>query len=272
VPPLTPPEPDHAHFCQAGVEHTLSPITFVQALSEALATRYAAFRASLIKAGSRQIVINTTQQFETVAPGAQVIGTQIGKIVIDIKGGDARSVFDDAVARPIRELGAALAALASASSSWWDSLDEALGFGADNNLVQLLGIASDFPPQVRFILTSRFEQRARVRPGGAVALDLIANAPLNMGRGDAVRDGPARRAPQPDRITAAVRIAAKSEGNFLYAHHVVEDLLSRGDSISDADTLESCRTPWKACTASTSSASLAPIARGGTTSTDPSWD
>jgi len=237
VPPLTPQSLTYAHFCQAGVEHTLSPITFVQALSEALATRYAAFRASLIKAGSRQIVINTTQQFETVAPGAQVIGTQIGKIVIDIKGGDARSVFDDAVARPIRELGAALPR-GERIVILVDSLDEALGFGADNNLVQLLGVANDFPPQVRFILTSRSNNERVFDLVGPSRLDLIANAPANI---DEVRPYVTARLaalPEPDRTTAALRIAAKSEGNFLYAHHVVDDLLSRGNAISDADTLD----------------------------------
>jgi AAA ATPase-like protein len=98
----------YAHFCQAGVEHTLSPLTFVHALSEALANRYAAFRAALIKAGSRQLTISTVQQIGSVAPGGQVIGAQIGQVVIEIKGGDARPVFDAAVGRPIRELGAAL--------------------------------------------------------------------------------------------------------------------------------------------------------------------
>src|SRR4029079_11091996 len=71
VPPLTPQSLPYAHFSRAGVEHTLSPITFVQALSEALATRYAAFRASLIKAGSRQIVINTNQPLDTRGAGAE---------------------------------------------------------------------------------------------------------------------------------------------------------------------------------------------------------
>src|SRR4029078_3215177 len=66
VPPLPPQSRTYAHFCQAGVEHTLSPITFVQALSEALATRYAAFRASLIKAGLAQVVIKPTHARRTL--------------------------------------------------------------------------------------------------------------------------------------------------------------------------------------------------------------
>src|SRR4029079_14341039 len=134
-----------------------------------------------------------------------------------------------------------------------DSLDEALGFGADNNLVQLLGVANDFPPQVRFILTSRSNNERVFDLVGPSRLDLIANAPANIHEVRPYVTGtlapppahlrtphPPRRAPlpEPDRTTAALRIAAKSEGNFLYAHQVVDDLLSRGNAISDADTLD----------------------------------
>ena len=43
----------HMHFCQAGLESTLSPIPFVRALSEALANAFPAFRESARETGVR---------------------------------------------------------------------------------------------------------------------------------------------------------------------------------------------------------------------------
>lgn len=41
----------YVHFCQTGVEDTLSPVTFVQSLSQALANRFPVFRQALEKSG-----------------------------------------------------------------------------------------------------------------------------------------------------------------------------------------------------------------------------
>lgn len=227
----------YVHFCQAGREDTLSPVTFVQSLSEALANRYPAFRAALEKAGSRQIVINTVQTIGTVEQGAQVIGAQIGQVSITIKGGDARPLFDEAVRRPLKELAAGLDS-GERLVILVDSLDEALGFNADNNIVQLLGVAGDFPAAVRFIVTCRSNSDRVFEMVGPPTLDLIGDAPHSL---DEVAPYVAARLadmPEPGRRVAAARIAAKAEGNFLYAYHVVEDLLSRGAPAEDADTLD----------------------------------
>jgi hypothetical protein len=227
----------YAHFCQAGVEPSLSPAMFVRALSEALANRYAAFRAALIKAGSRQIAINAVPQIDTVAAGGQAIGAQMGRLAIDVKGGDARSVFDAAIGRPIRELGAALPRT-ERIVILVDSLDEALRFGADDSIGQLLGVANDLPPQVRFILTSRSDEERVFDQVGPSRLDLIANAPFAVDEVGPYVLARLSDLPQPARGKAARRIAVRSEGNFLYAHHLVNGLLSRDDTIPDADTLD----------------------------------
>ncbi len=227
----------YVHFCQTGVEDTLSPVTFVQSLSEALANRFPVFRQALEKSGSRQIVINAVQTIGTLEAGAQAIAAKIGQISITIKGGDARPLFDDAVRRPLKELAGGLGA-GERVVILVDSLDEALGFNADNNIVQLLGVAADFPASVRFILTCRSNSDRVFEIVGPSSLDLIGDAPRSL---DEVTPYVAARlqgVPEPERSVAASRIAAKSEGNFLYAHHVVEDLLSRGGGIADADTLD----------------------------------
>src|SRR6185295_9543674 len=225
------------HFCQAGVEHTLSPVTFVQSLSQSLADRYAGFRDALQRAGSRQIVINTVQSIDSIATVGQAIGVNIEQITIEIKGGDARPLFDDAVRRPLLAMSPALSP-GDRVVILVDSLDEALAFGADTNIAQLLRLAGDFPPQVRFLLTCRTNSERVFDLVGKPTLDLLLNAPPNLDEVEPYVFARLSGMPEADRAVAASRIAAKSEGNFLHAHHVVNDLLARRAPISDADTRE----------------------------------
>ena len=90
----------HFHFCQAGLESTLSPLTFVQSLAQTLANRFPAYQAALERQGSQQFVISSVVTVKgNVATGAQVTGAQIE---IEILGGDARPLFDQMVRRPLR--------------------------------------------------------------------------------------------------------------------------------------------------------------------------
>src|SRR6516165_740827 len=83
----------HDHFCQAGLDSTLSPTTFVQSLSEALANRYRAFQEALQAASPRHVTITVNQRADQIA-GGQMIGVQLR---LQLTGGDARTLFDEAV-------------------------------------------------------------------------------------------------------------------------------------------------------------------------------
>src|SRR5262249_45651906 len=125
----------YAHFCQAGLDSTLSPMSFVQALSESLANRSAAFRAAL-QAASRQIIINAVVTTGEVSVGARIIGAGIKMVEIEIHGDAARAMFDIAVRQPLF----AHAAVSPADQIviLVDSLDEALTFGRDRTIAHLL--------------------------------------------------------------------------------------------------------------------------------------
>ena len=224
----------HFHFCEAGAEDTLSPVTFVRSLSETLANRYPVFRTALVNTGSRQIVISAVQMFTTLEAGSQAVGNQI---TIQMRGTDARPLFDEAVRGPMKALAATLPAT-ERLLILVDSLDEALTFSADNNIVQLLGLAKDFPPQVRFLLTSRSNSDRVFDLVGPSTLDLIADAPPALDEVMPYVAGRLAAMPEPGRSVAASRISAKSAGNFLYAHHVVNNLLAPDTGITDADTLD----------------------------------
>jgi NACHT domain len=223
------------HFCQAGLDSTLSPLTFVQSLSQALANRYQKYREALEQQGSQQFVISPIVTVHgPVAAHAQVVGANIHAIRIEILSGDARPLFDQMVRRPLRAL--CNADPPESIVVLVDSLDEAVSFNPEVNIAQLLGLVQDFPRQVRFLVTSRSNEQRVFNLVGQPTIDLIANAPPGL---DEVRDYAAARlneVPEPSRSSAATRIAEKSKGNFLYAYHVLNDLILRGANIVDADT------------------------------------
>jgi hypothetical protein len=214
----------HHHFCQAGVEETLVPLRFVQALAQALANRYPACRHALESAGSQQFHIhsNITTQGQ-VSAGAHVTGAMVR---IEILSGDARPLFDSMVRQPLQAL--ARAHPGEPVIVLVDSLDEALSFGTDHNIAQLLRLVKDFPPQVRFIFTARSQEPRVTDLVGPSSLDLLANAPAGL---DEVRlYALARLAmlPKAARANAAALVAQRSGGNFLYAYHVLNDRLRPG--------------------------------------------
>ena len=225
------------HFCQAGLDSTLSPLTFVQSLSQTLANRYPVYRAALEKQGSQHFVINSTVRVQRdVSPGARVSGVHIEHVQIDILGGDARPLFDQMVRRPLREL--CDANPAESIVILVDSLDEALSFHPETNIAQLLRLVQDFPQQVRFLLTCRSNNLRAFDLVGQPTLDLIADAPPGL---DEVNDYAAARlaaAPEPGRSIAAERVAQQSKGNFLYAYHVLNDLVRPGVDLGRADVLD----------------------------------
>jgi hypothetical protein len=227
----------HFHFCQAGLDSTLSPLTFVQSLAQTLANRYPAYRAALERQGSQQFVISPVVTVKgNVATGAQVTGAQIENVNIEILGGDARPLFDQMVRRPLHEL--CESSPIDSIAILVDALDEALSFNPDTNIAQLLRLVQDFPPQVRFLLTCRSNNQRVFDLVGPPTLDLITDAPPGL---DEVKTYAASRlvaAPEPARNAVAERVAEKSKGNFLYAYHVLNDLARPGVDIGSAAVLD----------------------------------
>jgi hypothetical protein len=221
------------HFCQAGHESSLSPLTFVQSLSETLANRFTAFRAALESTGSRQIVVNSVLDGVTVHAGGQAIGTQIR---VEIKSGDARPMFDMAVRRPLQTIYRETSA--EPIVILVDSLDEALSFNAETNITQLLKLTSDFPPHVRFFFTCRSNSARVFDIIGPATLDLVADAPPLLDEVKLYAVARLNAVPEPARSDTAERIARKSNGNFLYAYHVLNDLIRQNIAIGDPETLD----------------------------------
>lgn len=214
----------HLHFCQAGLDSTLSPITFVQALSEALANALPVFRTALEEQASQQIVMKPVVNTGPVAGGARVAGLIVDTVQIEIHSDDARSMFDVAVRRPL--MAHAAAHPDRGAVILVDSLDEALTFSRERSIAHLLQLVNDFPLHVRFIVTARSNNQRVGELVGTPSLDLILDAPPGV---DEVRTYAAARLaafPAQRRNDLAAAIASKSQGNFLFAYHVLNDVLA----------------------------------------------
>jgi hypothetical protein len=225
------------HFCQAGLDTTLSPLTFVECLSQTLANRFTVYRDALEQQGSQQFRINPVVTVSgSIAAGAKVVGAEIGAVHIEILGGDPRPLFDQMVRRP-------LCALCQSNPKesiviLVDSLDEALSFNPDVNIAQLLRL--DFPPQVRFLLTCRsHNQRVFDLIGEPTKiLDLVTQAPPGLDEVQVYAVSRLSSVSEPARTRVAERVAEKSKGNFLYAYHVLNDLAQQGTDLANAKVLD----------------------------------
>ena len=223
-PTLQPGFLTYLHFCQAGRDSTLSPMSFVQSLSQALANRVPGFREALERQGSQQILINSTATAGPVGAGGLVVGSQ-NQIRIEIRSGDARPMFDTAVRQPLKAVASEPPPL-EPIVVLVDSLDEALSFSGETNIARLLQVVNDFPPEVRFILTSRSNNQRVTELVGEPALDLIADAPPAENEVETYAHTRLTPVAEPLRTDLAKRISTESAGNFLYAYHVLNDLLS----------------------------------------------
>lgn len=143
-----------AHFCVGGWGSTVEPAQFVRNLAEQLAGRLPGFaetlRGVLQEDSRRDYTIYNTVQTGDVAAGGQVTGV---KVNIEVRT-TARSAFVRLLREPLKRMAEAGDLQVTLLV---DALDEALTYGADDNILTLLAGAGDFPSGVRFVLTSRGE-------------------------------------------------------------------------------------------------------------------
>lgn len=144
-------------------------------------------------------------------------GVHIGYLDLGALGDETS--FDRALREPLKKLYAG--GYMESMVLIVDSLDEATTYRGDTDLVRLLVKLEDLPEPVRFLATTRADQRVLKYYREAKRVDLIRDAPVSE---DDVRLYVYRRLSpvEAERRTAlANRIAEAAEGNFLYAHLVL---------------------------------------------------
>ncbi len=225
----------HFHFCQAFNEAALSPLSFVRSLSLALSQRVPGFAEALVQVSDPNITINASTT-------AGSVSGQVSNLVIQnlyIGNIPSRTAFDQLVRQPLETV--YQAGEQRPRFVLVDSLDEALTYGAEDNIAQLLSEfcdnPEDLPASLHFIFTSRPDRRIEIL-FSAGDLDLIRDAPPDVD--DVYNYALARLGAitKPKGPHLAEKIRTESRGNFLYARYVLDDLLAQQELPEDIEALE----------------------------------
>ncbi|MCP4544666.1 MAG: hypothetical protein GY832_46795 [Chloroflexi bacterium] len=222
------------HFCSARNGGWISPTGFARSLSAQLAARYPAFAQAI--ASGLQIQVE------------QTVGTNLGSIIgAQISNYYAESpeaVFDDLVRQPLR----ALCQTGDVTGSLVilvDGLDESLSYSGHANIVRLLAACGDFPPQARFLITSRPIDAVldRFRPFDPFILyarseenqrDLRAYVRQRFEASETLRAAAGSQAQVKRTVDSLVE---RSSGNFLVISQVLNSIERDEMSLADPDAL-----------------------------------
>jgi hypothetical protein len=216
-----------AHFCRWGYIESIAPVQVLELMSAQLAGSIPGYAEALALAGSGGSVkiILGRQSVGRICKGASVTMTQIGQVTIAER--NPRYAFDLVLRRPLRALRDG-GQLRHDVVVLIDGLDESAEGAPEPTLVSLLSAELGNPvPGLRLVLTTRPE---RIIPRLAryvdEQFDLTADQPPGVGDLKVYTDYKLRAIPKGARLPLAARIARASEGSFLYAHHVITEILT----------------------------------------------
>ena len=221
------------HFCQAGTA-AAAPKALADNMARQLVANVAPFAdaiAASLGALAKKVEINVQQ---TVGEAQEVVAIKTEQLHFDLgELGDEPS-FNRALRDPLKQL---YSHYMAPMLLVVDALDEAIPYPG-RSIPELLAALGDLHPLVRVLATTRPDQAVLALFPGAATVDLIADAPQQRADLRAyvrVRLGLPAAA---DREALSDRLAQTADGNFLYAHLVLEDLLPRLEQAGDLDTLK----------------------------------
>jgi tetratricopeptide (TPR) repeat protein len=233
LPQLTPGFLSAVHFCSARDRRWIHPQVFAESLAMQLAARYPVYaRALAERSGDRQIRIEVEQQVGEIREG-QVIGVVIKRL--EVSGMSPEDAFIRIVREPLETL--LRGGVDRPLVILVDALDESLVYSGEVGIVSLLAQAEQLPPGVRFILTSRQDQRVEnvLLDAGRLLLSAAAYEEQNLGDiGEYTRkrlsespDLSIRMTQLPPRQASELveMIARNAEGNFLYVTFLLDAMV-----------------------------------------------
>ncbi len=239
---LTPGFISAFHFCSAHDSRWVNPHVFSESIATQLAEQYPAYREALVeKSGNRQIHIKTWQHTE----GGPATGIVIHRL--DVSGVIPEDTFNLLVREPLE------AFIHDTHDQQIiiliDALDEALSYSGNTNIISLLAHIDNLPIGVRFILTSRKDERVETSFLEAKVYLLSADQFKQRNRDDIRRYVNGRL--QDDKalaekavllesaqiITTVERIICKSEENFLYVRFLLDAIAKGLRSLTELEGL-----------------------------------
>ncbi|MCP4331651.1 MAG: NACHT domain-containing protein [Gammaproteobacteria bacterium] len=228
------------HFCVATRGGTIQPNNVLLSLAAQLVANVPGY-AEALAATLRplRLAINVEIDVDTVRDG-YVQGVVINKLYTE----SPRETVDVVLRRPFATLDAAEPVLILI-----DSLDEAVTYGDDDNLVALLEVTSDFPENLRILMTTRPDETrvlSRVKHLSPQVIEIDPRSESAMkdiviyARKRVTEEAIAARiAAQDDLGVDALvdKVAELSEGNFLYTRVLFDEIAIRGEFLSELNSL-----------------------------------
>jgi WD40 repeat protein len=225
------------HFCIAGRNSTVVPSTALRSLAAQLSEQLPDYGQALANTiDPIHLSVQVDIDVETMT-GGQITGV----LIEHLHASDPEEELDILLRAPLAELPAPETPILILV----DSLDEAVTHRGEVNLVTLLAEADDLPPWVRFVCTSRPEQRVLRYFDSLTPHVLEAESQMNLedvGRYVAYRvakDGMTARLQEagvePRRL--ADKVAELAEGNFLYAKVLLNDIEAGRQPLDDLEAL-----------------------------------
>lgn len=230
------------HFCNARDSRWINPLKFVESLALQLSKRFPAYGKALAeKSGDRQIRIDVAQHDISAE---QVVGVRIENI--NISGVSPEDAFNRIVREPLEILfrqdpPKSVVILV-------DALDEALIYNGDVNIVSLLARAENMPKGVRFILTSRRDERVENEFLSAEGLFLSARE-FDKNNEEDIGSYVKRRFQdielsqkfaelKPEKNTELEKLLTnKAEGNFQYISFLLNSIANGSQKLNELESL-----------------------------------
>lgn len=211
-----------SHFCMA-TSGNITPKALAEMIAAQLTRNVPEFASALEASLADQVKISVEQHIDTMQ-GGSVTGVSIEQLNLDKL--DDELAFNRILRDPLKKLyqkgyNEPILLLV-------DALDEAAIYIGTPNIIQLLARLDDLPIPIRILATTRTDPRVLKFYRGVQTLDLINDAPAEVD--DVHLYARERLAVLEDSQRGsgwARQIALAAEGNFLYAHLVLTDLLSR---------------------------------------------
>ena len=217
------------HFCMAeGHRSSVQAVAFAQSLARQIAERIVAFGPLVL-----ELVAPTVRgEAHADANWGTVIGIQIQNLII--KSPDPEEVYDRSIRQPLvrlceRQPDTRIFILV-------DALDEALTVSATCTIVDLLAGSEDFPPTVRFLLTSRLEPKVFQKFPLARLLNL-SDSSFSGAVNDDIRAYIKQRAVSGLSSANIEALVNAAEGNFLYVRILLDEIVRGARKIDDLATL-----------------------------------
>lgn len=220
-----------AHFC-IFASGNIAPKAFAQNMAEQLTRSVAGFSDALATILADRVQVSVEQHIGQVSTGS-VTGIHIGNLNLSDLGDELS--FNHLLREPLRRL--YTGGYNQPILLLVDGLDEAATYTGSTTLVRLLARLIDLPEQVRLLMTTRADPRVLKHYQRFKTLDLIRDVP--PGVDDIKAHAYERLSPlnEKDRLNLARRISQAAEGNFLYTHLILDDLLAHLPDISDPASL-----------------------------------